>query len=148
MDWMLFISAVVFACSVFLETRLKAADTLMDMDARLAPFWAFGGLAKPAMKTASMTGGVVAAGLAAYDSVPVAGPYAAGAAVIFAITLYAKYFISARRSAVLVMRSIPPGWEPPTGLTAEWIEAKLAGPSTTQARRTSERSHYPDESFK
>jgi hypothetical protein len=67
MDWWLFGSAVAFAISVHVETILKRAAALMDIDAQLAPDWAFSGLGKIALKLVSMLGGIAAAVLCAYD---------------------------------------------------------------------------------
>ena len=104
MDWLLLTSAVLFALSVHVETRRKVAESLVDLNPHLAPYWVFGGLGRSVVQAASLVGGLLAAGLLACDWFHLVGPF--GATAIFAAALYGKYFISARRSMALVLDSI------------------------------------------
>jgi hypothetical protein len=86
-QWLLLIGVVISVLSWHVETSLKAAAALMDVDAHLAPNWYFGGGVKTLLQAFSLVGGVIGAGLVAYTFYPTLGWWCAP---IFPVLLYLK----------------------------------------------------------
>ena len=110
LDWLLLISCIVYVVALHVETKLKTAKILMELDARLAPNWYFAGLYKKGLQTISLFGGVGGAALMAYDWFYLVGWWSVA---IFLGFLYLKYAIATRRSLRSATSAIPAGWKSP-----------------------------------
>lgn len=117
-DWFFLICGIVYVLALHAETKLKAADILMNLDAHLAPNWYFAGLYKDGLQFVSLFGGLGGAGLLAYDWFYLVGLWST---VIFFGLLYLKYAVATRRGMRLAISAIPAGWKSPfaTGDIAE-----------------------------
>lgn len=102
--------SILFGGAIFAEGRKKTAETLMNLDAHLAPNWYFGGHIKSFVQIYSSVGGVVTATLLTYFLYEIWGLWSITA---FFMLLYLKYLLSERMMLSSIPRRIPAGWKSP-----------------------------------